>query len=419
VIERVQQFPWDLDKDGSGQLDLRRFRALAAGVRGDAFAAKDQKAEALAAWREAAALLDGLVLQHPDQPGLLAESATPHLAACRMLERLGSPDEALTRSRELIAKLEQNARGPAGAMLALARLDAHRTIGGILVRAGRFTDAEKEIRAAIALALEAGEESPAAAFIADLYADLGDACQGLGRPAEALAAHDEAERRGRQVLAKNYRSLPLRQVLVRSLVGKAAALIALGTPDPARPLLDEARVVSEQLHSEGAVAILIPGDLALAAGYQDLGNAQIALGQDAAAIPTLECAVQLLDLILPRMNERLDTRMKLCAIQQAIARAHLRLGHSTEAAASFQKALNHAKVLRKHLHDEARWLFTIMDCHIELLALPQIPNTGSHAQRRGVLAQCFEILHAMGNLSDEDRRKIEELRIRLAEAPKQ
>jgi tetratricopeptide (TPR) repeat protein len=416
VTDRAARFPWDLESNANGQLDLRRFQALAATVRGDVFTARNQRVEATAEYRLAAALLDELVRQYPQHRGLLAENVAAHLAVNRMLDQAGNHEEALRRSRELLAMLEGSGGGPAAELIP-PRIEVHRACATLLTGMGRFAEARGEIEAALALADTSDAAARSEAFRAELHAARGEVCFALAQIEDARDAHTRAEKLCRSALAQNGGNRPARDVLSRSLAGAAAAALAKGDLDSAGATLREAASIREQLHRESAVAPISPHDMALIHRCEELGRAQLARGEDAPAAEALDAASGLLFTIFPHSVDRVPLRIQHCGILRAAAGAHLRLGHHAEAARDYHEALRHAKEVKKRSPDETEWLLTILDCHVHLLHLPPIPRGPRDDERKAVLAQGFRTLDGAANLTDAQRSSVEDLRTRLAAVP--
>jgi tetratricopeptide (TPR) repeat protein len=216
---------------------------------------------------------------------------------------MGDPETAIASYREALQGQREQAGGASAVEIARNRLK----LGEALLAARRFDEAEQELRGAREMREHLNQ--PATPELTLLLA--------------AVLTYDGRLAEAESMIAPLQRQPPVTRADLAAFKRRLGQLrSAQGRHDEAVPLLREARELYEKTETPGRVAEALA----------TLGAAQLAAGNAADALATLSQGDMLLEKVHPHGSpDRADLLIDL-------ARAHLMLGHASEAVATAARA---------------------------------------------------------------------------------
>ncbi len=239
--------------------------------------------EALAAYREAEALLTGLASQSPEARAALADCQS-HLGW--LLSRTGKNAEALAAYRLALADQEALAAAPAATNN--SRRDLAATIdriGLLLGHTGKPAEAEAELRRALLIRQKLAADNPAVADfhsrLAESHYNLGTLLSDTGRPEAGEAEYRRALLIQQELAAKNSAVTEFRARVADSHNNLAFRLFRRGKPALAEAELRQAVAIRRKLGEDHPTVAEFRNRLAVC--HNNLGNVLWATNRPAEA----------------------------------------------------------------------------------------------------------------------------------------
>ena len=401
ITDRVVQLDWD-----SGSLDIHRFKALAAEIRGNTLLSKYQPAQAGSAFREARTHFAAM----PETPAQQGELARIHVALACVMMALNQIDATLeTCAKAAVALSRSDAALPGVTLTAIAN---HGLRGDALTYKRQTAEAEAEYIAAATLADSApGLDLTAhAALAARAWNDLADAQLASGKNAAASASTIRAEKHARSVV-DNFHHFELAMQLGRTMQNYTLLFIAEGKLSDAQRVYEDARTQNRDhraIHQKDMTA----ADRKLARTGLALALAESAAGLDAE--PTFAAAVEDAN---PTRSRTTNVKILSLLAELETARGEHRekIGQLAEAAASFREAATHERAcIPSNLSPELH--FRLAALYLRLNNLPLPPNSRN---LEGRLLRVEEALAEASRFpfhSDAQKARYAELRAMLEKA---
>jgi tRNA A-37 threonylcarbamoyl transferase component Bud32/tetratricopeptide (TPR) repeat protein len=401
AAERIATLPWDGGTDG--QVDIHRYKALAAEIRGETLASKGKPAQALESYRAALSHL-ALLPKSPALSGDIARLSVLRGHAWLQLNQVEDALESANRARVALDAIPKPL--PADTE---SRISHHAIRAECLRRNKKPEQSEPELLAAVALARTVTTPDITAATIrlSDLLNDLGTTCATLAKNDSAERAFTEAENLMRAVVAKTPASLFASAQLSRALQGRALLRKNSHLHDAVR-LLDEARTLHE-IHRPFHRERLIGADTDLARTGLQLARASFEAGAD----PSAEFDKCLGDARFALDINRGNTKAHgvLAEIRQTRARYYETTGQQELEVEDLLATTSHLKsVIRVSQTSDS--LLKLAAAYARLLKLPPFPKTPDPAQRETLFRDTIATLSKM-RLSPSGNRRLDELRAEL------
>jgi eukaryotic-like serine/threonine-protein kinase len=310
--------------------------------------ATGQTAEALAEYRRAESLLDGLASGAPD--------ARAALAACRsgMASLLSSTGEnALALEAYQLARSEQESLAAAPEASKEARRDLAvtiRRIGTLLSQTGKSADAEAAYGNALAIQRKLANENPTVSdfhsLLADSHNDLGILLKNVGRPPDAEAEYRKALAIRQKLVDDNPAVTEFRSRLALSHSNLGVLLSDTGRPSEAEAEHREALAIRKKLADDNPAVYQFRNDVA--STHHNLGVLLSDTGQSTAAETEYRLALAVLQKLAHDNPAVTELRSNVARSHDCLGILLWNTGRPADAEAEHRKAL----VIQQALADD-------------------------------------------------------------------
>lgn len=398
AADRIATLPWDGGEDG--HVDINRYKALAAEIRGEGLVSKGKPAQGLESYRTALSHL-ALMPKTPAISGDIARLAMLRGQALLQLNQVEEALEAADRTKAALAGVPAPLPGDVQ-----SKIGEHTIRAEALNRNNRPGESEPELEAAARVARTVSTPDPVAAAIrlGDILNDLGFIRLSLSKPEAAESVFAEAESLLRPVVQKAPANLFGSVQLSRALQGRAR-LREKSAPPEAFALLDEARHLHEK-HRAFSQERMISSDIELARNGFEIARAAMTPGQ----FPGKDFESCLNDaraaLNISRSNIKLHSL--IAEIRQIRADFFEKAGQPMQAADDLHNASLHMRSVNR-VSQTSETLFKMAAIHLRLIELPPAPNIPDRPQRETQMAETITALQRL-RLAPSGNRKLAEIR---------
>ena len=426
VARRARAFSAEVAASGlprDPRFDPRRFEALAANLRGQAAAFRDNLSEALAEFRREYDLTGRVRADFPDDPLVALDSASSAGNVTALLLRLERPDEAvplLEWALAVLAPVTPERLPPEATSVSLPQFRIR--LGTLLARARREAGRAEEAASALARARSLLDgENPGGGPKTDLalaYAEVALEEARLARQAGRwqLALDTLLEVRPRL----EDPALPATTRLAALATNSSETALArmeLGQIDEAHSLLEQAEQHLIAMRQEGYFEPSMWRERQVARDAQTMAERLLRAHKADRADEFLRISVRLLQVRYHRPAAVRAVNADFIRNHALRARVRRQNGDLSGAAVSFNRAIEATGVAILADPDNPRWLIESANHHLSLAGIldrkPDADPSRNAAQLHARAAQLLDEASARPNLTQAQRQEIESHRARL------
>jgi tetratricopeptide (TPR) repeat protein len=429
VARRASAFSAEVAASGlprDPRFDPRRFEALAASLRGQAAAFRDNLSEALAEFRQELELTHRVRADYPHDPLVALDSASSAGNVTGLLLRLERPHEAvplLEGALAALAPVTPDRLPPEATSVSLPQLRVR--LCTLLARARREAGCPEEAATAIAQAgtlldLEnpgGGPKTELALVYADARLEQARLARQAGRWQEALDILLEVRPRLEDPALPATTRLA---ALATNCSESAIALMELGQVDAAHSLLEQAEQHLIAMRREGYFEPSMWRERQVARDAQTMADRLIRANKGERANEFLRVGVRLLQVRYHRPAAVRAVNADLIRNHSLRARARRQAGDLAGAAVSFNRAIETTGVAMKADPDNPRWLIESANHHLSLASVlhekPEANPTQSTPRLHMRAAQLLDAASSHPQVTPVQRKEIEHHRGRLPTA---